>query len=61
MTSQKLFDRVPLGATGIQISPLGIGTWAWGDTWFWQYGKGGYSDTDAEVAVLDTASLQVGN
>ena len=47
---QTFFDRVPLGATGIQISPMGIGTWAWGDTWFWQYGKGGYTDADLNVA-----------
>ena len=47
---QTFFDRVPLGATGIQISPMGIGTWAWGDTWFWQYGKGGYTDADLNAA-----------
>ncbi len=44
------FERVPLGPTGIKISPLGIGTWAWGDTWFWQYGKGAYSDADISAA-----------
>ena len=44
------FERTSLGPTGIEISPLGIGTWAWGDTWFWQYGKGGYSDADIEAA-----------
>ena len=50
MQTQDGFERVNLGATGIQISPLGIGTWAWGDTIFWQYGKGGYSDADIEAA-----------
>lgn len=58
MTIQTLVDRVPLGSTGIQISPMGIGTWAWGDTWFWQYGKGGYSDADLEAAYQ--ASLAYG-
>ena len=58
MTEHKLVDRISLGATGIQISPLGIGTWAWGDTWFWQYGKGGYSDADLEAAYQ--ASLAYG-
>lgn len=29
---------------------MGIGTWAWGDTWFWQYGKGGYTDADLDAA-----------
>ncbi len=41
--------RVPLGATEIHISPLGIGTWAWGDKLVWGYGKG-YSDADLEEA-----------
>jgi aryl-alcohol dehydrogenase-like predicted oxidoreductase len=50
MTEHKLVDRISLGATGIQISPMGIGTWAWGDTWFWQYGKGGYTDADLDAA-----------
>lgn len=50
MSIQTSFDRITLGATAIQISPMGIGTWAWGDTWFWQYGKGGYSDADLDAA-----------
>ena len=50
MQTQTGFERVPLGATGIQISALGVGAWAWGDTVFWQYGKGGYSDADIEAA-----------
>ena len=58
MSIQTSSDRVSLGSTGIQISPLGIGTWAWGDTWFWQYGKGGYSDADLEAAYQ--ASLAYG-
>jgi aryl-alcohol dehydrogenase-like predicted oxidoreductase len=28
-----------LGQTGIAVSALGIGTWAWGDKFFWNYGK----------------------
>ena len=40
---------IPLGATDIHISPLGIGTWAWGDRLVWGYGKG-YSDADLEAA-----------
>ncbi len=38
-----------MGATGIQVSPLGIGTWAWGDKVFWQYGQD-HSDADIEAA-----------
>ncbi|NJK99128.1 MAG: aldo/keto reductase [Spirulinaceae cyanobacterium SM2_1_0] len=28
-----------LGKQGPTVSALGIGTWAWGDTFFWNYGK----------------------
>ncbi len=28
-----------LGAQGPTVSALGIGTWAWGDTFFWNYGQ----------------------
>lgn len=28
-------DRVSLG--GVEVSPLGIGAWAWGDELFWEY------------------------
>lgn len=31
------------------IPPLGIGTWQWGDTWVWGYGKG-YQESDIEAA-----------
>ena len=31
---------VQLGKTGLQIPPMGIGAWSWGDTMFWGYGKG---------------------
>lgn len=30
-------DRVNLG--GVEVSPLGIGAWAWGDTAFWGYSE----------------------
>ncbi|HQF00310.1 MAG TPA: aldo/keto reductase, partial [Anaerolineae bacterium] len=34
-------ELVQLGKTGIQVPPLGIGTWQWGDRMLWDYGKGG--------------------
>jgi aryl-alcohol dehydrogenase-like predicted oxidoreductase len=43
-------ERVPLGRTGIEISPVGLGTWQWGDTFFWDYGKGGFTDEDLREA-----------
>lgn len=58
MQEQSGFERVALGATGVQISRLGVGAWAWGDTAFWQYGKGGYSDAD--IAAAFQASLAHG-
>ncbi|MBE2233913.1 MAG: aldo/keto reductase [Anaerolinea sp.] len=57
MDRQNGFERVPLGATDIQISPLGIGTWAWGDSVFWQYGQ---SYTDADIDAAYQASLAYG-
>ena len=30
---------IQLGSTQPAIAPLGIGTWAWGDRLFWDYGK----------------------
>lgn len=58
MQTQNSFERVPLGTTGIQISPLGIGTWAWGDKIFWRNGAGNYSNADVDAAFQ--ASLAYG-
>ena len=32
-------NPISLGSSGVTIQPLGIGTWAWGDSLFWSYGK----------------------
>jgi aryl-alcohol dehydrogenase-like predicted oxidoreductase len=42
-------DMIRLGKTDIRISPLGLGTWQWGDRMMWQYGKG-YTDSDLREA-----------
>lgn len=57
---------VPLGDTDLQITPLGLGIWQWGDTMTWQYGKG-YGDADlkqvyeaalaAGINFVDTAEI----
>jgi aryl-alcohol dehydrogenase-like predicted oxidoreductase len=43
-------ERIPLGSSELYVSPLGIGTWAWGDRLYWGYGQGEYSDADLEAA-----------
>ena len=40
---------VSLGTTDIKVAPVGLGTWAWGDTTVWSYGKG-YNDDDIKEA-----------
>ncbi len=43
-------DLVPLGKTGIMITPVGVGTWAWGDRLVWGYGGSAYDDSDIQEA-----------
>ena len=43
-------DLVPLGKTGIMITPVGVGTWAWGDRLVWGYGGDDYDDSDIKEA-----------
>ncbi|MGV0025032.1 aldo/keto reductase [Phormidesmis priestleyi] len=42
-------QTLSLGANGLELAPLGIGTWQWGDSLFWSYGKD-YSETDVQNA-----------
>ena len=42
-------DLVPLGKTGIMITTVGVGTWAWGDRLMWGYGNG-FNDADIREA-----------
>ncbi len=39
MTEERSPHFTKLGTTDISISPMGIGTWAWGDRVFWNYGR----------------------
>lgn len=50
-------QTVKLIPNGPEISPLGVGTWSWGDSLFWQYGKG-YGANDVQQAF--EASLAAG-
>lgn len=46
-----------LGHHGPTVSALGMGTWAWGDRLFWDYGK---SFGESEVAAAFQSSLAAG-
>jgi aryl-alcohol dehydrogenase-like predicted oxidoreductase len=49
--------RIQLGASDIEVSPLGIGAWAWGDKFFWGYGRY-YNENDIQEAF--EASIKAG-
>ena len=50
-------QTIHLGLNGPAVAPLGLGTWSWGDTLFWDYGR----DFGAEeVAAAFSASLEAG-
>lgn len=59
-------QTIKLGSDGPTVTALGVGTWAWGDTMFWAYGKDfGAEDVaeafkasvDAGVTFFDTAEV----
>ncbi|MBI4362282.1 MAG: aldo/keto reductase [Euryarchaeota archaeon] len=49
-------DRIPLAKTGIQLSPIGLGTWQWGAK---EWGWGGTYGEKEVLASLDK-SLELG-
>lgn len=59
-------ETITLGQDGPNVTPLCIGTWAWGDKLFWNYGKNYGSDQlkeafkvalEAGTTFFDTAEL----
>ncbi|BAU14629.1 hypothetical protein LEP3755_51800 [Leptolyngbya sp. NIES-3755] len=42
-------EAISLGRTDLKVPPLCIGTWAWGDSFFWSYGKD-YTEADLKQA-----------
>jgi aryl-alcohol dehydrogenase-like predicted oxidoreductase len=59
-------EQITIGQSGIVTAPLGVGTWAWGDSRLWGYGQG-YGREDlagafaasvaAGVTLFDTAEI----
>ncbi|MDX2255938.1 MAG: aldo/keto reductase [Pseudanabaenaceae cyanobacterium bins.39] len=49
--------KVKLGVTDVEVSAVGVGTWSWGDTLFWAYGKD-FNQND--VASAFQASVESG-
>ena len=47
-----LLDQRQLGASGIIVPSLGIGTWSWGDIRFWGYGQSYTRDDISQVYRL---------
>jgi len=49
-TTTKTFQRT-LGRSGLQVSPMGLGCWAIGGTWYWLDGPGGWGDIDDNESI----------
>jgi aryl-alcohol dehydrogenase-like predicted oxidoreductase len=56
--TQQTAERMKLGNTDIDISPMGIGTWAWGDPVMWGYGKS-YTAADVRAAFETTVAAGI--
>ena len=50
-------DSIPLGKTDIRISPIGLGTWQWGDRAMWSYGA---THTDRDIHEAFRKSIEGG-
>ncbi len=50
-------ESVPLGKSDVRVSPLGIGTWAWGDRFIWGYSRS--SDPDLQAAFQATLAAGI--
>jgi aryl-alcohol dehydrogenase-like predicted oxidoreductase len=51
-------DFIRLGKTDLRISPIGLGTWSWGDRLFWAYGIT-HSSQDVEAAFATSINAGI--
>ncbi|QDZ40357.1 aldo/keto reductase [Euhalothece natronophila Z-M001] len=65
-TSATAPETVSLGKNGPKVTPLGVGTWSWGDRLFWNYGKeydqrqvqeAFQASVEAGITLFDTAEV----
>jgi aryl-alcohol dehydrogenase-like predicted oxidoreductase len=56
-SENKPHTRVQLGRSGIEVSPVSVGTWQWGGRFYWGYGRA-YNDDD--LAAAFTACIESG-
>lgn len=63
---QTALQTVQIGPSGLTVPALGIGTWSWGDSLFWSYGKDYGAEqvqaafqtaVDAGITLFDTAEV----
>jgi aryl-alcohol dehydrogenase-like predicted oxidoreductase len=57
MSNKMQTTQIELGTSGIMVAPLGTGTWSWGDSLYWGFGKG-YGEQEIHEAFL--ASVRAG-
>jgi aryl-alcohol dehydrogenase-like predicted oxidoreductase len=58
MTDQPFSKPIPLGNTDLRISPMGLGTWQWGDRFIWGYGRG-YDEGDTLAAFENSLAAGI--
>jgi aryl-alcohol dehydrogenase-like predicted oxidoreductase len=51
-------EKIELGQSGISISPIGTGTWSWGDWLVWGFGRG-YQSEDVSEAYQTSVSMGI--